>query len=105
MRPLPNIDVRELRIIADRKWDALISTGRSAIGTDAYDRYLATAAIMLWNGASISDVGDYLVDVETECLGVDTGGGIRERAQALATAFSEYLETCPRNSLDAGIMA
>jgi hypothetical protein len=94
MRPLPDIDLKQLRIIADRNWTALRWAKKTAVGTDAYDRYLATAAAMLWNGASVAEVGDYFVDVETECLGVDIGAGIRERAQAVARALGEYLETC-----------
>ena len=95
MRPIPRIDINELRNIADRKWDALTAIDCSARETDRYDSFLATGAVMLWNGASDVEVGDYFVDVEIEYLGLDSGGGIRERAQLFARAIREYLDTLP----------
>lgn len=95
MRPIPGIDMNELRKIADLKWDALTAVDRSARDTDRYDSFLATGAVMLWNGASDAEVGDYFVDTEIECLGLDTGGGIRERAKLFARAIREYLDTLP----------
>lgn len=98
MQPLPRIELAELREIADHHWDVLAASHCSATGTDRYDRFLATGAARLWNGASDEEVGDYFVDVETEILGVDTGAGIRERAQAFARAIREYLNTCSQSA-------
>ena len=92
---MPGIEIEQLRAIADREWDALTASNRLAAGTDLYDRFLATAASMLWNGASDVEVGDYLVEVEIECLGIDTGDGIRERAELLARAIREHLAAVP----------
>ena len=93
MRALPPIEMQELRRIADRNWDALTSRDLQASGTDRYDAFLARAAVMLWDGASDTTVGDYFVNVSIERLGVDTGSGIRERAQLFAKAIRDYLET------------
>ena len=83
--------MEDLRRIADSRWDAVWAVGCKATETDRYDDYLATAAFMLWNGESETKVGDYLVDVEIERLGIDTGSGIRERAQLFARAIRQYL--------------
>jgi hypothetical protein len=48
---------------------------------------------MISDGASDFQVGDYFLDVEIEHLGLDTGAGIRERAQSLARVMREYVET------------
>lgn len=61
--------------------------------SDKFDRYLATAASRLWNGGSDGEVADYLVTVETERLGVDTGSGMRERVLHLVRGIRCYLET------------
>lgn len=91
MRPIPKLSLEDLREIADRKWDVLAATHQWASGTDRYDNFLATGAIMVWNGYPEAQVGDYFVDIAIEKLGVDTGAGIRERAQDLAVAIREYL--------------
>ena len=93
MQVLPGIHMKELRRLADLNWDALTSRGLKATGTTCYDKYLARGAEMLLNGASEAEAGDYFVDVSIERLGVDTGSGIRERAQIFAVAIRDYLES------------
>jgi hypothetical protein len=93
MHAIPNLEVGDLRKIADWHWDALAGVGERAAETDRYDKFLATAVFMISDGASDVQVGDYFVDVEIEHLGLDTGAGIRERAQLLARAMREYVET------------
>lgn len=85
MRPFPNIDVDDLRELAARMWDALTTLNCSAAATDRYDRYLATGAVMLWNGASETAVGDHFADVEINCLGLDK----RRRHQRARTKNSQ----------------
>lgn len=93
MRPIPRIDIAELRRIGETHWDAITSRQGNSAQNGQYDSFLATGAAMLWNGESDARVCDYFVGVELECLGIDTGPGIRERAQLFTTAIREYLES------------
>ena len=96
MQPLPHIDISRLREIGRGQWDALDESDGDALAAGRYDRYLATAAVRLWNGESEDDVADYLVTVETEGLGLDTGTGMRERAVDLASGLRRYLDSFRR---------
>lgn len=89
MRPLPNISMAKLREIGRRKWDAL--PDRECGNADQGDRYLATAAVRIWNGDADETVADYIVEVEIDRLGLDTGQGIRERALDLVGELRSYL--------------
>jgi hypothetical protein len=54
------------------------------------------AATRLWRGASNDGVADYVVNVATEELGVDTGPAMRDRALMLAGALRAYLRSMPQ---------
>lgn len=75
-------DLSQLRRIADRHWDAY-----DAAAHDVTDPYLVSAVCQLQQGKSVSAVADYIVGIEIDCLGVDTGNGIRERAVELVRAL------------------
>jgi hypothetical protein len=50
----------------------------------------------LWRGVSNDGVADYVVNVATEELGVDTGPAMRDRALMLAGAIRAYLKSLPQ---------
>jgi hypothetical protein len=78
--------IRQLRTVAQHYWDAYDPSA-----ADAADPYLVAAARRLQKGDSISSVADYIVETEIDCLGVDTGQGIWERAYQFACALKRSL--------------
>lgn len=92
MNAILDIDLQCLREIAQTKWDVVAALGSSAPPLAELDRYLVTAVELLGGGSDDGAVADYIIDVSTECLGVDTGSGIRERALLLVTSIRQYLD-------------
>ena len=92
MNAILDIDLERLRAIGQTKWDLVAALGSSAPPLAELDSYLITAVELLRRGSDDGAVADYFIDVSTECLGVDTGSGIRERALLLVTALREYLD-------------
>jgi hypothetical protein len=91
-------DVQRLREIAFEKWDVV----RAVSGTDAHfgqlDGYLVEAVNLLRAGARNDDIADYLINVATEVLGVDTGSGMRARALVFARSIRDFAETAAPNA-------
>ena len=92
MNAILDIDLDRLRAIGQTKWDMIAALGSSVPPLAELDRYLVTAVELLRRGSDDGAVADYFIDVSTECLGVDTGSGIRERALLLVSALREYLD-------------
>jgi hypothetical protein len=93
---LPRLSLARLRGIGQRKWDVIAALGKSAPSPLETDEYLLTAARRLWNGEHDGVVADYFIDASIECLGVDTGSGIRERALDLVAEIRAYLDELRR---------
>jgi hypothetical protein len=91
---LPTFKLSRLREIGWAKWDP-IGVGGPDHGwpADEYDTYLLQAARLLWSGKSDQEVADYLVEIETEHMGLDAVPGIRLRAFDVAKAMRDYVET------------
>ena len=84
-------DLDRLREIGQTRWDVVSALGSSAPPLAELDCYLLAAVELLRNGSDDGAVADYFIDVSTECLGVDTGSGIRERALILVASLRECL--------------
>jgi hypothetical protein len=78
--------IRQLRAVAQRYWDAYDPST-----SEAADPYLVAAARRLQEGDRVSSVADYIVETEIDCLGIDTGQGIWERAYQFAFALKGSL--------------
>jgi hypothetical protein len=79
-------NLHRMRRIAERHWDAY---GPAAQGVT--DPYLVSAVRQLEHGKTVTAVADYIVCVEIDCLGLDTGNGIRERAMELVRALKALI--------------
>lgn len=98
MRPLnqhPKIKLSRLRDIGWSLWDpiGLLDPNDSwdrkdNMGfADEYDSYLMNAAGRLRRGAPDQEVVDYLVEIETNHMGLEEKDDTRKRAQAVVKAI------------------
>lgn len=78
--------ISKLRRVAERHWDAYDPSN----ATES-DPYLVAAVRRLSAGHSLDAVAEYIVEAEIDCLGIDTGSGIRERALQFASALKSCL--------------
>jgi hypothetical protein len=94
MTNCPTFQLSRLREIGWAKWDP-IGVGGPDHGwpADEYDTYLLQAAGQLWNGHSDDEVADYLIQIETEHMGLEAASGIRNRALDVAKSIRDYVET------------
>ena len=60
---------------------------------DEYDSYLLQAAGQLWHGQADEAVASYLIEIETEHMGLTAVPGMRLRALEVAKTMREYVET------------
>lgn len=88
------IDIEPLREIGWATWDPIGLGGpANSWQADEYDTYLLQAAGQIANGRSDDQVADYLINIETEHMGLGAAPGIRERALKVAAAIRRYIET------------
>jgi hypothetical protein len=80
--------IGNLRTLAEHYWDA-----SDPSNADVTDPYLIAAVRRLQEGQSLSSVADYIVETETDRLGLDSGPGIWERALVFACALKRSLGT------------
>lgn len=94
MTTRPTFQLSSLREIGWSKWDP-IGVGGPDDGwpADEYDAYLLQAAGQLWHGRSDQEVADYLVEIETEHMGLSTLSGTGARALEVATKIREYVNS------------
>lgn len=94
MNNQPTFQLPRLREIGWSKWDP-IGVGGPDHGwpADEYDTYLLQAAAQLWNGNSDEAVADYLLNIETEHMGLTAVPGIEARALEVAKAIHDYVGT------------
>jgi hypothetical protein len=85
------IRLEPLREIGWRDWDPIGPGGP----VDEYDTYLLQAAGQIANGRSDDEVADYLVQIETNHMGLGMVSGVRERALATAAAIRAYVKSLP----------
>jgi len=86
---LPKLKLARLRDIGWSAWDpiGLLGDGESWDDqpfADEYDSYLMQAAGELRRGASLSDVVDFLVHIESEHMGMGVRHDAKERATKVA---------------------
>jgi hypothetical protein len=94
MTSRPTFEVSRLREIGWSKWDPIGVGGLDDDWpADEYDAYLLQAAGQIWNGHSADEVADYLIQIETEHMGLDAVPGIRSRALDVANSIRAYVET------------
>lgn len=85
----PKIDIRKLREIGWSLWDPIGLKGAAGDWQgkpfeDEYDTYLIKAAGMLRSRCDIEEVFDYLLDVETNRMGLGfSKDGVNSRAHVL----------------------
>lgn len=87
-----------LRDIGWREWDPIgLADPRGAWKglscADEYDTYLIAVAGRLQKGATDTSLVAYLVQIETEHMGLDPRADTAARAIATVAAFREYLIT------------
>jgi len=92
MTDRPKIRLSRLRDIGWSLWDpiGLLDEGAAWDGApfaDEYDGYLLQAAGRVRRGAPEKDIIDYLVQIETEELGLSMRPGIWERAASVVEAI------------------
>jgi hypothetical protein len=83
-------NLSRLRGIAERYWDAYDPSAASVT-----DPYLVSAVRQLEQGKCVMAVADYIVHAEIDCLEMDTGNGIRERAIELVRALAAQVRLKP----------
>jgi hypothetical protein len=97
MPPLPPpVKLSILRDIGWTEWDPIgLREGdwRDMAGADEYDGYLLHAATRLQHGEPDSELIDYLVNIETEHMGLDASPTARSRAAAAVAAIKAYVQT------------
>jgi hypothetical protein len=97
MSPLPPpVKLSVLRDIGWREWDPIELGGADGdwAGSDAadeYDRYLLHATARLQKGELDDLIIDFLVETETDHMGVDWRTDARLRATATVAALREYV--------------
>ena len=94
MTTRPTFQLARLREIGWARWDPIGVGGPDhEWPADEYDSYLLQAAGQIWNGRTNETVADYLVEIETEHMGLTAVPGIQSRALDVAKALREYVET------------
>lgn len=95
MRPQPRVKLSRLRDIGWRLWDPIGLLNPSETWdedgnqsfADEYDRYLSSAAAQLRDGVPCKQVVDYLVEIETQHIGLAERLDTRTRAEAVVAAI------------------
>ena len=94
MTSVPTFQLSRLRAIGWGKWDPIGVGGPDySWPADEYDTYLLNAAGQLWNGRTDEEVADYLVQIETESMGLEAVSGIRSRALEVTKSIRDYVKT------------
>lgn len=90
----PKFRLSRLREIGWSKWDP-IGVGGPDHGwpADEYDNYLLNAAGQLWHYETDETVANYLVNVETEHMGLNAVLGLHAPALDVAKAIRAYVDT------------
>lgn len=93
MNSRPKIRLSKLREIGWTLWDPIglldiESDWRSAGFADEYDTYLVRVAGMLRNGESSDDAVAYLIEIETDHMGLSKAPGSRKRAERVVEAIN-----------------
>ena len=96
-------DLDRVREIGRRKWDIVSALSTSAPPQPVIDHYLLGALERISRGWDDGAVADYIIDAAIECLGVDTGSGIRERALSLVTALRDELPPLERTESSSAV--
>ena len=99
--PQPRVNLSRLRDIGWEFWDpigllgsdrfhpGLWSKGENKSFAGEYDSYLISAASQLRRGVTREQVVDYLVQIETDYIGLGADPTTRNRAEAVVTAILE----------------
>lgn len=95
LTPPPKLKLSRLRDIGWSIWDpiGLLRAGQNWGDKDClpfaneYDRYLIYAAGQLRRGVADSEIADYLVQIETEHMGLSPSQGSFERAECVVAAI------------------
>jgi len=96
MSSQPPVKLSVLRDIGWREWDpiglrTLEGGWESSSAADEYDNYLLHVAARLQKGEPDSPAVDYLVNIETEHMGLRPTPSARPRAVATVAAIREYV--------------
>ena len=88
----PKIRLSRLRDIGWKLWDPIGlmvdgSDWQTAGFADEYDSYLLRAASLVRNGAPMLAVAEYLIESETEQMGLSPAPGMHARAEAVVRAI------------------
>lgn len=95
----PRLRISKLRNIGWSLWDPIGLLGQNGLCeghwtdrhnsgfADEYDNYLVSAALQLKRGAPSKDVVDYLVQIESDYMGLDECRTTRPRAEAVVAAI------------------
>jgi hypothetical protein len=86
------IKLSRLREIGWSKWDPIGLNGLEHRPDDEYDSDLLAAVVRLRDGAEEPGVADYLVDIETEAMGLEPSETARQRALETVRAIRAYLD-------------
>ena len=97
MTERPKIKLSRLREISWALWDPIglrpvLEDGNDSVA-DEYDGYLLEVAGRLSNGASPEETAEYLVEIESEHMGLGLSPGASTRAAETAAAIARYLES------------
>ena len=89
----PKFQLSKLREIAWSLWDPIgllthDSDWASTGFADEYDTYLVRVAGMLRNGESSDDAVAYLIEIETDHMGLSKAPGSRKRAERVVEAIN-----------------
>ena len=87
----PKFSLSRLREIGWTRWDPIGLNGIQSCRDDEYDSYLLQAAGHLWDGRSKEEVTDFLLQVETEHMGLGEAPGVRQRARDVVSAINWYV--------------
>jgi hypothetical protein len=85
MMARPKFQLSRLRDIGWSLWDPIELRGLDQ-PDDEYDSYLMQAAGRLWNGASQEEVATYLVNIESDHMGLGHG-----HVEAVHEALNRYV--------------
>ena len=90
------IDLPRLREIGWSEWDPIglqqiDPNWRSGGGEDEYDTYLLHVVSLIRNGRPEGDAVDYLIEIETEHMGMDFSPTTCSRAAATVASIRAYL--------------
>lgn len=96
MSSRPPVKLSALRDIGWREWDpiglrTLEGGWEDSSAADEYDSYLLHVAARLQNGEAEGPLVDYLVEVETDHMGLTSDASTRPRAVATVASVREYV--------------